>query len=167
MRGSSPRSAHSGAETPTFPWVSPHAAASVRATHADLVALLKTTEPIAERLVLLSALPVEEILSAADRVQSTLVAHTDRADAFLRSLRGQRLTGRVPPELLLHEHRIFPDSARQLRWFLDLVLRDDHGGNRQALGQYWKLLCEALAKHLEDEEAYLAASDGRGGPTGG
>jgi hypothetical protein len=34
-----------------------------------------------------------------------------------------------------------------LRGLLRIVERDDHGGNRQALGQYGRILAEALKEH--------------------
>ncbi len=130
---------------------------ALRSTPDVLRELLPSSRRLAERLVLLEEVPAAEILAGVDRVQRALEEHAERADPLLAALDGHRLPGRVPPELLRDEHRIYPESVRQLRWFLDIVLRDDHGGNRQALGQFWTLLSESLHHHLEDEGAYLDA----------
>jgi hypothetical protein len=49
------------------------------------------------------------------------------------------------------EHLAFRGSTDELRHLWDVVRAVDHGGNRQALGQYWRVLLEALTLHLEDE----------------
>jgi hypothetical protein len=49
------------------------------------------------------------------------------------------------------EHVRFRTSIRQLRWSFSIVLSKNHGGNRQALGQYWMLVLDSLLQHLDDE----------------
>jgi hypothetical protein len=67
-----------------------------------------------------------------------------------------------PPELsesqriLVSDHAWFTISVEQLDWFLAIVEREDHGGHRQALGQYGRVFAEALRRHRNDERAYLA-----------
>jgi len=39
---------------------------------------------------------------------------------------------------------LWREALGQLRWLLGIVERDDHGGNRQALGQYGLLVAESL-----------------------
>ncbi len=41
------------------------------------------------------------------------------------------------------------EALEQLHWLLGIVERDDHGGNRQALGQYGLLVAESLRAHLD------------------
>ncbi len=64
---------------------------------------------------------------------------------------------RTREELLAREHAWFRTSLEQLRWFLGIVEQEDHGGHRQALGQYGRLLAEALRRHLADEPTAPAA----------
>ena len=62
------------------------------------------------------------------------------------------------------EHERFRSSVEQLRGLLTVVEGDDHGGHRQALGQYGRILAEALRRHLADElprEGPPAAPDRR------
>ncbi len=52
---------------------------------------------------------------------------------------------------LAADHERFRTSVQQLWWFYAIVEREDHGGNRQALGQYGRLVCEALRRHRAEE----------------
>ena len=65
---------------------------------------------------------------------------------------------RTREELLRREHAWFRTSLDQLRWFLGIVEQEDHGGHRQALGQYGRLLAEALRLHLADEPGVPATA---------
>ena len=69
-----------------------------------------------------------------------------------------------PPEgdRLEGEHERFRTSVDELRSLLGVVEGDDHGGHRQALGQYGRIFAEALRLHRRDERAATAA-DGPGG----
>jgi hypothetical protein len=49
------------------------------------------------------------------------------------------------------EHEWFEQSFEEFAHLLAVVRKDDHGGNRQALGQYGKLLVEAIRIHLREE----------------
>ena len=49
------------------------------------------------------------------------------------------------------------EAFLQLRWLLGILEREDHGGHRQALGQYGLLVAESLRSHL-------FPVDGRGTP---
>lgn len=64
---------------------------------------------------------------------------------------GLASTGLEDPSNLGEEHRRFLDSLEVLSWLLGIVERDGHGGNRQALGQYGKILTEALRLHRDRE----------------
>ncbi len=67
--------------------------------------------------------------------------------------------------LLEREHERFGASIEQVRGLLRVVEGEDHGGHRQALGQYGKILAEALRRHRQDERAFgeLLASGGAPG----
>jgi hypothetical protein len=58
-----------------------------------------------------------------------------------------------PPDrsTLESDHERFLLSLEQLWWFYGIVAEDDHGGHRQALGQYGRLVAEALERHLAEE----------------
>jgi len=47
-------------------------------------------------------------------------------------------------------------SIEQLWWFYRVVEGEDHGGHRQALGQYGRILAEALRRHRAEERAFAA-----------
>jgi hypothetical protein len=127
----------------------------------DLEELLRSAEMIAEGLVRLAPHRSPEFRRQLHELERILAAaHPDRWDRWLAADPVLRVPGAAAPELLQREHRIFPLSLEQLRWFELLVVRDDHGGNRQALGQYLRIFLEALDRHLADErkyEAYWAA----------
>lgn len=140
------------------------AAASLQA----LEALLTRSEGWAQRLVRTEAVPVEEFRTGFLELEQTLVQdHIPLWEPLLEEHDAQRVAGAAAPELLRREHRIFPGSLEQLRWFHLLVVRDDHGGNRQALGQYLRIFHEALARHVADESKCLAAWDGPVSPRSG
>jgi len=54
-------------------------------------------------------------------------------------------------ERLHQEHDRFLSSIGQLREILAVVEADDHGGHRQALGQYGQIFVEALRVHRAEE----------------
>ncbi|HYB63023.1 MAG TPA: hypothetical protein VEE86_01190 [Thermoplasmata archaeon] len=66
------------------------------------------------------------------------------------------------PDLGL-EHERFRSSIVELSAYLAVVERDDHGGHRQALGQYGRIFAEALRLHRGDERAETART-GRASP---
>lgn len=72
--------------------------------------------------------------------------------------REPRLFGTL--DLLREEHRRFLGSLEVLDWLTEIVRRDDHGGNRQALGQYGKILAEALGRHRLLERGFEPPSSG-------
>lgn len=49
-------------------------------------------------------------------------------------------------------------SLQELHGYVDRLKKEDHGGHRQALGQYWRLVLEAFDHHLEDERGYRDAA---------
>jgi hypothetical protein len=137
-------------ETSPDPWR--EARGSVRA----LGELLERQQGLADGLVLLQEFPLPRLAEGVREVEESLAQlHPRAVDPLLAEWAAAPVTGAVPPERLRFEHRTFCASAKQLRWFYEIVEREDQGGHRQALGQYWKLLLEALRHHLRDERQYL------------
>lgn len=146
---------------------------TARASWEELHELVERDGSIGDRLVLLEEIPREELAGALGRWEELLVLrHPAVWDRLLA--RADRIPGVVAPAALQREHTIFPSSVGQLRWLFDLTGREGHGGNRQALGQSWKLLVEAVSRHLADERGYLegigteergrtGSDEGRGG----
>jgi hypothetical protein len=89
-------------------------------------------------LVRLAEYPLSDLRGAVSAIARVLGEHVRAAPA----------TGGA---LLAREHRRFLVSLDQLRWHLAIVEADDHGGHRQALGQYLRLVAEAARRHREDE----------------
>ncbi|MEM0128995.1 MAG: hypothetical protein QXG65_02355 [Thermoplasmata archaeon] len=90
---------------------------------------------------------VEEVTGYADALE----AHVAGYDARLERLGSS--DGRVA--LVRADHERLRESARQTRWFLGIVRGEDHGGHRQALGQYGRLVVEAVRRHRRDEAELL------------
>ena len=121
-------------------------------------ALVRDQLPMAQGLVRLEDFPLDHLVREVDRLERYLREHSDAWDGFPRGPRegaGEPSSGRVHLDALREHHRTFRTSSEQVRWFLDVVLREDHGGHRQALGQYWRLVVEALEWHLAAEREFL------------
>lgn len=135
----------------------------IHAVPSDFDQLVDWLENWSYRLVLLEEYSLVDLRSAIDAVASAVHAH--RA-AFDRKHTGKQ----VPPDrvdalrIILSDHAWFETSVEQFWWFFRIVARDDHGGHRQALGQYGRVLAEALRRHRGDERALETAA---GGPSGG
>ncbi len=101
-------------------------------------------------MVLLAEVPRPELLRVVREFADALSSH---ARAAPRPLRGGS-DGRAGAALAA-DHERFLSSVGQLRWLSSILERDDHGGNRQALGQYGKILVEALREHRRREQKLL------------
>jgi hypothetical protein len=119
---------------------------------------------LCDRLVLLEELPLERVEEAVRVVRPAVTRHAEspmlrpppagvRADS-----RGDELW-----EVLCSDHRWFEASMDEFEAVFNVVGSEDHGGNRQALGQYGRLLASALARHRRDEAEYDRLS--RDGPS--
>jgi hypothetical protein len=82
------------------------------------------------------------------------------SDPLLGRLHGDRRAGSTDVRTLRREHAALSDALDELHGLVELVRGDGHGGNRQALGQYWRLLREALDLHLRDEAELPTPSPG-------
>ncbi|MGI0055037.1 MAG: hypothetical protein ACREBZ_04910 [Thermoplasmata archaeon] len=115
-------------------------------------------EALSYGLVLLEPYPLVEVAHAIDRYERATDRHVRSATigAVLPDHRMERLA-----VILRADHAWFQVSFEQLRWFYAIVAHEDHGGHRQALGQYGRLLTEAMRRHLADE-GVLAATCAKG-----
>ncbi len=126
----------------------------LRRAPAEIDPLVPWLETASDGLVLLASYPREELRSMVRAVARVVGAHRREYD---------RRLGKppVPREraatwaLLRADHAWFGVSVEQFAWFLGIVENEDHGGHRQALGQYGRLLAEALRRHRTLEEAYF------------
>ncbi len=131
--------------------------------------LVRDQLPMAQGLVRLEDFPLDRLVQEVDRLGRYLQEHSDAWDSFPGGPRdgaGGQPSGRVHWDALREHHRTFRTSSEQVRWFLDVVLREDHGGHRQALGQYWRLVVEALEWHLAAERESLLPNPGPSAPAG-
>lgn len=121
---------------------------------SDFDRLIEWLEDASNGLVLLEEYPLGDLQAMVRRVGEVVEIH------------GQEFDERLGPEpvasggsgtwaLLRADHNWFSISTAQFGWFLGIVEHEDHGGHRQALGQYGRLLAEALRRHRTLEAAYL------------
>ncbi len=116
----------------------------------ELTDLVNWYERISYGLVISEPYPLDRVRAAADRFETAVREHAERT--ALPPVRGP--TDRLGL-VLRADHRWFSQSFEQLRWFLGVVAREDHGGNRQALGQFGRLVTESVRRHLADEREYV------------
>lgn len=116
----------------------------------DLDALVDWFDRVSGNLVLLEEYPPAQLRRAVEVVARAVDEHARSAD-----LRPGAVDPRGPvpgPAAVLRaDHERFRTSAEQLRALSRLVEIDGHGGNRQALGQYGRVLTEALRRHRREE----------------
>lgn len=120
--------------------------------------------------------PSDSIDTAVERFDHLCVGLVDLDPVPLEDLRRQvggfvfALEGHLEsagsdlPPFLVREHERFATSVEQVRGLLRVVEDDDHGGHRQALGQYGRILAEALRRHRADELVWDAAAGAVGAP---
>lgn len=117
------------------------------------------------RLVLLEEYPLPDLRAAVATTTRAVRAH--RADFEVRIAAVVTGAGSSPlTQVVRSDHEWFELSIEQLGWFLRVVEGEDHGGHRQALGQFGRVLAEALRRHRRDERALLSTNDPRPSPTG-
>ncbi len=121
---------------------------------SELDPLIAWLEAASDGLVLLEPYRLDELRAMVHQVAEVVACHTRDYD---------RRLGTAPPSrgrpatwaLLRADHAWFSVSLEQLAWFFGIVENEDHGGHRQALGQYGRLLAEALRRHRDLEREYL------------
>jgi hypothetical protein len=105
----------------------------------------------ASGLVRLEPYSLEELRRTVGEFTTLVERHLDRAERTSRPAIAMGRTELSRPGLLEGEHQRFRTSLAELRGLLGVVEREDHGGHRQALGQYGRILAEALRAHFRDE----------------
>ncbi len=130
----------------------------IRHPPADLDALIEWFDRVAYRLVLLEEYPLSDVEAAVAAIDRGVRAHldADRPGGILPEASAGTEGSGWQSARLGDDHERYRTSLEQLRWFLAVVQKEDHGGHRQALGQYARLVAESLRRHRAEEE-------GRGG----
>jgi len=133
----------------------PKANVDIHAVPTDFDELIDWLERWSYNLVLLEEYPLPEVKSALDAVDRAVRAHRTEADRRLRSLHDLSDESSRGRKVVLNDHEWFETSLEQFWWFYRVVEKEDHGGHRQALGQYGRVLGESLRRHRVDENALL------------
>jgi len=122
----------------------------------DLDALVDWFEQVSYQLVLIAEDPLDDVRTAVESFASAVLVHCEAAAR--RPATGSDAS--EPARILRADHAWFVTSVDQLRWFFRVVEREDHGGNRQALGQYGRIFAEAFRRHRQDEARSSGTKDG-------
>jgi hypothetical protein len=139
----------------------PPPAVDIRASPAGFDALIDWLEAWSYRLVLLEEYPLPDVRAAVEAVERAVTGHRGEFEARLdRVDLADWDTSRLV-RILRSDHEWFGISLEQLRWFLDVVETEDHGGHRQALGQFGRVFAEALRRHRTDEGRLFSISGER------
>jgi hypothetical protein len=145
--------------------VDPPPDASLGPSPSELDPLIRWLDVASDGLVLLEPYRLDDLRGMVRRVAEVVATHTREYDA--------RLGAEPPPggrpatwALLRADHAWFSVSLEQLAWFFGIVENEDHGGHRQALGQYGRLLAEALRRHRDLEREYFRRSSAAVVPAG-
>lgn len=133
----------------------PRAVVDIRAVPADFDELIDWLERWSYNLVLLEEYPLTEVRSALDAVDRAVRDHRTETDRKLRLLPEASDEAARGKKVILSDHDWFETSLEQFWWFYRVVEKEDHGGHRQALGQYGRVLAESLRRHRADERTLL------------
>lgn len=119
----------------------------------DLDLLIDWFDAFSRRLVLLEECSLGEIRSALGAVRGSVLDHC-RLGPLPNEPRPAKGTGGWELlRLLESEHARFLTSIEELGKLCSIVTNDDHGGNRQALGQYGRAFAESFRRHRADERS--------------
>ena len=135
----------------------PRSRVDIRAPPDGLDALVEWFERVSYDLVLIVDHPLKDVVDAVGRFSDAVSEHVRAADPKLGTTAPSDELARV----ITADHAWFATSVEQLRWFLRVVETEDHGGHRQALGQYGRIFAEAFRRHRADEARYLRARETR------
>ncbi len=125
----------------------------------ELARLSERFDRFSYGLVRLETHPLEELQRRIAEFGNAVERHLDAA-----ATKGSEARGASAARLSA-EHQRFRVSVGELRGLLAVVEREDHGGHRQALGQYGRIFAEALRVHLRDEIAPAGrGAEPRSGP---
>jgi hypothetical protein len=131
----------------------PRPEVDIRSPPADFGDLVDWLERWSYGLVLLEEYSLAELRAALSSVADAVRAHRRTSDRRIRRLRRTDEESARGASLLLSDHEWFETSLEQFWWFFRVVEQENHGGHRQALGQYGRILGEALRRHLTEERA--------------
>jgi len=143
----------------------PRPIVNIREVPGDFDALIDWLEAWSYNLVLLEGYPLPEIRRAVHAVSAAVRAHRVSADRWLGATQREDKEVARGVGLVLSDHVWFSTSVEEFLGLLHVVEGEDQGGHRQALGQYGRILAEALRRHRRDEKRLEAAV--RGPPDAG
>jgi len=123
----------------------------IRASPAAFDELVDWLEAWSYGLVLLEEYPRPDVLAAVTSVDRAVRAHRASFDPWLIALHAEDEETSRAIRVLVSDHQWFETSIEQFWWFFRVVDKEDHGGHRQALGQYGRVFAEALRRHRADE----------------
>jgi hypothetical protein len=112
-------------------------------------------ELVSYNLVLLEEYPREEVRRALETVTRSVETHLRSTLPELTAEESRSTRMDELRAVLTADHEWFRTSLEQLWWFFGVVDREDHGGHRQALGQYGRLFAESLRRHRRDEREFF------------
>lgn len=143
----------------------PRPEVDIRAPPSAFDPIVDWLEAWSYRLVLLEEYPLSDVRAALEVVAKAVREHRASTEGWLAPLRdSDEATARIV-RVLLSDHEWFETSLEQFDWFFRVVEREDHGGHRQALGQYGRVFAESLRRHRRDERSLKAQRPpGREGP---
>jgi len=136
----------------------------IRNPPAGFDELIEWLEKWSYRLVLLEEYSIADLRAALRRVQQGVRAHGKEADPRPYAPFGADEEAERLVMVVRSDHEWFERSVEQFDWFLQVVEREDHGGHRQALGQFGRVFAEALRRHRRDERRLEAMEAGRDTP---
>lgn len=121
---------------------------------ADLDRLIDWFDDFAYGLVLLEEYSLEEIRAALDALGGPVNQHCRPGRVPGEpSVPGQPGASDLP-RLLVSDHERFRTSIEQLEWLYAVLVHENHGGHRQALGQYGRAFVESFRRHRADERLF-------------
>lgn len=129
----------------------PRPPVDLRAPPAEFDDLIDWLERWSYALVLLEEYPLPDLRLAVSAVARAFGRHRVASDPWLTSIRPEDEEISQGVRVMLHDHEWFVASLEQLDGYLRVVEADNHGGHRQALGQYGRVLAEAMRRHRREE----------------
>jgi hypothetical protein len=142
----------------------PPARPDLRNPPGELDALVDWFDRVSHALVLLDDMPLSDVRGAVAAFSAAVTAHRETDGGLSASDVPQDAGLLAGRQVLREDHDRFASSVRQLWWLCGIVEHEDHGGNRQALGQYGRLAAEALRRHRAEEREWFRRA--RNGPSG-
>lgn len=133
---------------------------------AELDPLIEWFDRFCADLVLLKGYPLVDVRASIQAFDGAVRGHISGSAARDAAAGADEPARRDRADRLEAEHRRFATSLEQLWWFYGIVAADDHGGNRQALGQYGRLVAQSLREHRGEERGLPRPGGPLGRPRG-